>query len=127
VYSNSEESEQSSEMFELERNPGNVQRQKEKEKTKKQMKDDILGFGFTFVFYLFLSPLKKNTLRSQESVPTSNLFFTGETSSKGEIRNSAKKSFSRFSVARSEGEKKRCKNRHIHVICFHSAAKNREG
>jgi hypothetical protein len=37
----------------FERKPGNVQRQKMKEKTKKQMKkkDDILGFGFTFVFY----------------------------------------------------------------------------
>jgi len=87
-------------MFELERKPGNVQRQKKKEKKKKKQmkKDDILGFGETF--------------------------FTGETSSKSEIRNSAKKSFWRFSVARSEVREKKTKktvrNRHIHVISFHS-------
>lgn len=69
MYTNTEESEQSSEMFE--RKPGNVQRQKMKEKTKKQMKkkDDILGFGLT--------------LRSQEYT-LATLFFNGETSSKSE-------------------------------------------
>jgi hypothetical protein len=62
-------------MFELERKPGNVQRQKKKEKKKKKKKqmkkDDILGFGFTFVFYfIFVSPVKKNTLRSQYLLAT---------------------------------------------------------
>jgi hypothetical protein len=116
----------------VERKPGNVQqRQKEEEKnTHPLKKGDILGFGFFFFFFFGLSLPKKNTLRSQYLLAT--LFLLGETSSKSEIRNSAKKSFWRFSVARSEGEKKntkkngRCKNRHIHVISFHSVAKNTE-